>query len=164
VESASSGKTGDVFDQQIKWSDEAMTIALAGQLVTTEGTPGFSNGDPQNEIKQDLTVFDAARLSTALRQQSLDHWALANFGTHTAAPRPKYVTEKPEDINEASDGLQKLGDAILKLDASLKPHGLKVDAEKLVSKFGIPVLSQSPDAAPVPAPEQKAPTTGEQQP
>lgn len=163
VESASSGKTGDVFDQQIKWADEANTVALAGQLVTTEGTPGFSNGDPQNEIKQDLTVFDAARLSTCLHQQSVEHWALANFGSHTVAPRPKYVTEKPEDINEASDGLQKLGDAILKLDTALKPHGLKVDAEKIASQFGIPLLSQEPDAPAVPAPEQKAPTAPTQE-
>jgi phage gp29-like protein len=160
VEAASAGKSGDVFDQQIKFSNEEITIAIAGQTVTTEGTPGFSDGNPQKQIAQNLIRFDGERLSTCLQQQHVSPWVKMNFGVTASAPWPKWVTEEPEDITEKADGLGKLGDAITKLDGALKVHGMKVDAKKIMDDFGIDVLAQDPNAEPVPATADKAPTTG----
>jgi hypothetical protein len=157
-EAAGAGKQGDVFSQQIDFSNEEITIALAGQTVTTEGTPGFSDGGPQQRIAQNLMRFDAARMSTCLHDQSLEPWAKINWGLGASAPRPEWDTEEPEDISEKSDGLAKLGDAITKLDSALKFHGLKVDAQKIMQDFSIDTLPADPAALPVPAPEQKAPT------
>jgi phage gp29-like protein len=158
VEASSSGKSGDVFDQQIKFSNEEMTIALAGQLVTTEGTSGFSQGNVHEAIKQDLIRFDGERLATCLYEQHLEPWALWNYGSRKAAPWPKWLTEKPEDVSERADGLQKLGVAIQTLDAALKPHGLKTNAEELASQYNVPLLRADPDAPALPAPSEKAPT------
>lgn len=149
-EASASGKSGDVFDQQIQTSNEEITIALAGQLVTTEGTTGFSAGNVQENIHQNLLRFDALRLANCLRDQSLAQWALENYGTRVAAPWPKWLTEKPEDITEAADGLQKLGDAITALDASLAAHGLQVDVMKLLEKFNVPTLKRDASAPLVP--------------
>ena len=143
-EAASAGKNGDVFDNQIKQSNEEITIALAGQLVTTEGTSGFSQGNVHEAIKQDLLRFDAVRLASCLREQSLEPWALWNYGTRSAAPFPKWATEKPEDIAEAADGMSKLGDAITKLNTALQNTGAEVDAIKLADKFGVPLKKKEP--------------------
>lgn len=159
-EATSAGKSGDVFDQQIKFSNEEITIAIAGQTVTTEGTPGFSNGNPQEQIAQNLTRFDGERLTTCAHQQHLQPWSKINWGVTAQSPWPKYQTEKPQDITEKSDGLGKLGDALTKLDGALKVHGMKVDAKKIMQEFGVDVLPQDPNAPPVPAPADKTPTTG----
>lgn len=143
VEAAAAGKTGDVFDNQITQSNEEMTIALAGQLVTTEGTTGFSSGNVHAEIKQDLLRFDAIRLAGCLREQSLEPWALWNFGTRAAAPFPKWNTDKPEDVKETADGMKSLGDAITSLNTALQTSGIEVDAIALAQKFGIPVKKRA---------------------
>ncbi len=144
VEAAAAGKTGDVFDNQINQSNEEMTIALAGQLVTTEGTSGFSSGNVHEAIKQDLLRFDAVRLAGCLREQSLEPWALWNFGQRIAAPFPKWNTEKPEDVKETADGMKSLGEAVTALNGALQASGIEVDAVALAQKFGIPVKKTAP--------------------
>lgn len=145
VEAAAAGKTGDVFDNQIKQSNEEITIALAGQLVTTEGTPGFSAGDVQENIHQNILRFDAVRLASCLQEQSLQPWALWNYGRRSAAPFPKWNTEKPEDVTEAAEGMGKLGEAITKLNAALQNSGVEVDAVSLATKFGVPLKKKEPN-------------------
>ena len=66
------GKSYEIYDGAIKDANEAITIVLAGQTVTTEGTAGFSSGNIHDAIKQDLIRFDAQRLSGTLREQSLE--------------------------------------------------------------------------------------------
>lgn len=141
VEASSSGKSGDVFSQQIKDSNEEITIALAGQLVTTEGMSGFSNGSVQENIHQNLLRFDAKRLSECLHDQTLGHWSLYNYQDRSAAPWPKWQTEKPEDMTEKADGLNKLGEAVSTLNTAIAQYGMKVDVPQLLKQFNIPVLN-----------------------
>lgn len=143
-EAGGAGKSGDVFDNQIKQSNEEITIALAGQLVTTEGTTGFSDGNVHESIKQDLLRFDSLRLASCLREQSLEPWALFNYGSRSAAPYARWNTEKPEDVSETADGMSKLGDAITKLNGALQAAGVEVDAIKLAEKFGVPLKKREP--------------------
>lgn len=141
VEASSSGKSGDVFSQQIKDSNEEITIALAGQLVTTEGTAGFSNGSVQENIHQNLLRFDAKRLAECLHEQTLEHWALYNYKNRSAAPWPKWQTEKPEDMTEKADGIKKIGDAVTAINAAVATYGVKVDVMGLMQQFNIPMVS-----------------------
>lgn len=145
------GKSYEIYDGAMKDSNEAMIITLAGQLVTTEGTPGFSSGNIHEAIKQDLIRFDAQRLSSCLRAQSLEPWARLNFGSYSAAPWPQWETEKPADTTEEAQGLKAFGDAITALDAALAKHGIAVDVDQLVAKYNIPV-KKLPAPAPAPSP------------
>lgn len=133
------GKSYEIYEGSVKWADEAMTISIAGQLVTTEGTTGFSDGNIHQAINNDKIRFDAERLATCMREQSVKPWALWNFGTEAAAPFPEWQTQRPTDQKDEADGLSKLGDAITKLDSALAPHGYKVDVAKLVDDFDIPI-------------------------
>ncbi len=143
------GKSYEIYDGAISDANEAIAIVLAGQVVTTEGTTGFSSGDIHDAIKQDLIRFDAQRLATCLRAQSLEPWARWNYGSFSAAPWPEWDTAKPADTKEEADGLAALGDGITKLAAALKPHGLTVDVDKIVALYDVPVKKAPVEPAPV---------------
>ena len=134
------GKSWEIYENQIKWADQEMTIAIAGQLVTTEGTTGFSEGSIFENIDHDTIRFDADRLSTCLRSQSLEPWAMLNYGAASKAPWPQWQTKKPTDQKDVADGLSKIGAAVMAINAALAQYGLKVDAQKFFNEFEIPVL------------------------
>lgn len=146
----STGNSWQIYSENVSWADKAITVILAGQLVTTEGTSGFSSGNVHDEIKDDLIRFDAVRFSTCLRAQSLEPWALYNFGSRDAAPWPYWDTDKPETASVKADALTKAATAITDLDAALKAHGLRVNIEQMISEFG---LQTKPLPATTPTPE-----------
>jgi phage gp29-like protein len=88
--------------------------------------------------------FDATRLASCLQEQSVQPWALWNYGSRSAAPVPRWNTEQPEDVNETAEGMSKLGDAITKLNGALQTSGVEVDAIALAEKFGVPLKKRDP--------------------
>lgn len=146
----STSKSWEIYTEQVKWANEEFAIGIAGQLVTTEGTSGFSNGSIFENIKGDYIRLDGQRLSGCIREQGLEHWARLNYGQRKDAPWPQWATEKPLDLAVAADSIGKLGQSIKAMDEALAPHGMKVDAKKLVDQHGIPVIVQ-PIATPAPA-------------
>lgn len=148
----STGNTSIIYENQITWADKAITVILAGQLVTTEGTSGFSSGNVHDQIKDDLLRFDAARFESCLREQSLIPWARHNFGKAAAAPWPKWNTDRPADQAAEATTMKALGDAIATLDKALSPHGVRVDVAALVQKFNIPTEAVAADKVSVSIP------------
>lgn len=130
-----------VFEQQIEWADRAIAVVLAGQIVTTEGTPGFSNGSIHETIKADIIGFSASATATMLHDQSLVPWARLGYGTAKAAPYPLWDTTLPEDQERKAAALRGIGDAIDKLDQVLAPSGVRVDAMRLAEQYGIPTIA-----------------------
>lgn len=138
------GKAFELYSETQQWADAAMTVVLAGQLVTTEGTSGFSSGNIFDAIKQDFVRFDAERLASCLHKQSLEQWAMINFGSSADAPWPQWQTKKPPNQDEQAKGLSSLGDAVAKLTASLAPYGYVPDVEKILSDYGVPAKKVEP--------------------
>lgn len=134
------GRTWEIYGEQIEWADRAIAIAIAGQFVTTEGTKGFSNGNIHAEIKQDLINFTAETLSTCLREHGVVPWAVSNWGDESVAPWPRWDTAPPKDKKEMAEAIATLGAAITALDAGLAAIGKRVDAIELASQFGIPLV------------------------
>lgn len=154
---ASATARGEIYTTAIEWADRAIAITIAGQFVTTEGTKGFSNGEIHAQIRFDLIQFTAESLSECLYQGGLIHWANDNHGTR-AAPFVRWDCTPPEDKQALAVAYGALGDAIVKLDASLASSGKRVDAIAIVQKFGIPILdlaSALPAPAPAPSPASK---------
>jgi len=140
-----------LFDQQITWADRAIAVVLAGQIVTTEGTPGFNTGSIHETIKADIIGFTASSTGSMLHEQSAQPWAGLAYGDRDAAPVPQWDTTLPEDQERKAAAMRGVGDAISKLDEVLASSNLRVDATKLIERFGIPVLQLA-------ATEDKAPT------
>lgn len=132
------GRTWEIYSEGVKWSDEAMTIILAGQIVTTEGTAGFSSGNVQDQIKGDLIRFDAKSLGKCLSKQFLGPWSFANTGTYVA-PKPCWNTERPVNLMNQATAWQTVSTAVTGLNQSMAADGVRVDTKALAGRYSIPV-------------------------
>ena len=130
-----------VFDQQIQWADRAIAVVLAGQIVTTEGTPGFNTGSIHESIKADIIGFTANSIATTLHEQDIKPWAALGFGSTSAAPVPQWDTTLPEDQERKAAAMLGAANAINKLDEVLSSSGVRTDAMKLIERFGIPTVA-----------------------
>jgi hypothetical protein len=146
----STARTWEIYTKQIEWADRASTVVLAGQIVTTEGSPGFSRGNIHERIARDLIRFTSETLSTTLRDQALKPWAALNFGNADVAPWPQWDTTPPEDQKQKADTTRVLGEAIGKLDEVLAASKQRVDAVAIVESAGVPLLpiDQTGEATP----------------
>lgn len=144
-----------IYSESVKWADDAITIVLAGQTVTTEGSSGFSSGNVQDRIKIDFIRFDAKSLSNCLYKQSLIPWAIANYGSELDAPMPHWVVEKQTDLSLQASTFETLARAISGLDQAIKSSLYKVDAAELANIYGIPLVALPPDQ-----PDQSIPDLG----
>ena len=88
----------DVFDALINAADDAITIALLGQNLTTEVKGGsFAAATVHQAVAQTVLQGLASALAGCLREQVLVPWATFNFGTGEVAPWPVWKTEPPAD-------------------------------------------------------------------
>lgn len=139
------GKTYEIYTEQVDWADRALTIVIAGQIVTTEGSPGFSSGNIHDQIKGDFVRFDGERLATCLAIQSLQPWAIVNYGTAIAAPWPVWNTARPTNLEQQARTFDQLGRSIEALDKVLKAEDRKVDIVELANQYMIPIKISPPD-------------------
>lgn len=150
------GRTWEIYSDSVSWADAAITIVLAGQVVTTEGSPGFNSGNVQERIVGDLIRFDAERLSTCLQEQSLYPWVLENW-QDSNPPWPYWNTERPPDRMVQAQTWESTGRAIEQANAVLSAGGFQVDAVTVYKDLGIPLLAV-PKGESKPQPVQLAPT------
>lgn len=134
------GRTWQIYSEGITWADSAITIVLAGQIVTTEGSQGFASGNVQDQIKGDLIRFDAKALGKCLSKQFLSPWSFANTGSYDC-PYPCWNTERPVNLMNLATTYQTLGNGVVALDTAGKTEGIHVDTKSLWDKNGIPWLA-----------------------
>ncbi len=158
-ETGGGGKSWEIYSDAIAWADAAITIILAGQVVTTEGSPGFNSGNVQERIVGDLIRFDAERLSTCLQEQSLTPWVLENWQDPNA-PWPQWKTERPPDLEQRARTLEIAGRAIETANKILAADNKRVNAVKMYEDLGltlveVPVVKPPlPGVLPLPPPGQ----------
>lgn len=125
------GQTWGIYDKASDWADAAMTISIAGQIVTTEGQSGFSSGDIHEAISHSLIKFGAETLSECLAEQYVPHvWDSTSV--------PGWDITPPKKIQDEAIALGELGKAIASLNKVLNSEGLKVDVRQLASTYAIP--------------------------
>lgn len=143
----SNGRGYEAFGETIDRANRSISIALAGQVVTTEGGAGFSNADIHAAIRFDLIQDTAESLAYTLNTQGLPPWVLAQYGELALdhAPQVSWDVSRPRDLTSAATSLQVVGQAIEALRTSLKNAGLELDVRALCERFAVPV--QEPAAA-----------------
>jgi phage gp29-like protein len=142
------GRTWEIYSEGVKWADEAMTIILAGQIVTTEGSAGFSSGNVQDQIKGDLIRFDAKALGKCLNRQFLSPWAFANTGSYVA-PVPVWNTERPVNLANQATSWETLSRAVPALDVAMAKDGVRVDMKALAGRYSVPIAVATAPVSPV---------------
>jgi len=127
------GQTWGIYAQGIDWADTAITVAIAGQIVTTEGQSGFSRGDIHEAIAHSLVRFGARTFGACLADQYVARvW-------QTPAT-PVWDISSPTATLAAAQSLSAFGDALEKANRALHNDGLKIDARALAGMFGVPLL------------------------
>ena len=155
----STGQTWEIFSEQSNWADQAMTIVIASQTSTTEGSPGFDSGKTQDQILQSVTRFYAKSYSRCLYEQiAACRGRRSTRATKRDAPCGYWNTERANAQASQATTFQTIGQAGTLLDTWLdRRNKLAVDDGELCDRFGIPTKSNEgmkPPAAPQKTPEQ----------
>jgi hypothetical protein len=142
----SNGRGYESFCKTIADQNVEITIALAGQTVTTDGGAGFANADIHKSIRADLIKSDADQLAYTVNTQVIPALIAVLFG-------PEYIESKatvvewdvtpPKDRNSEATAMVSVANAIVQLTAALQQYGQRLDIAAMSSRFGIPILNDS---------------------
>lgn len=142
-------KIFEIYSETIAWADAASTIVLAGQVVTTEGSPGFSSGNVQDQILNSLLRYDAEFLSSTLHDQDLRYLSVSVGFSEEDAAYPCWNVTRPLDRESMARIVQVLGTSVAALDGSLAKHNQEIDLPRFCEMLLIPLKSTEKKASDV---------------
>lgn len=137
----SNGVGWAAFEATIARSNTDMIVAIAGQVVTTDGGTGFANADIHKSIKADLIKATADDLAYTLNTQAIPPWVITRFGEE-ALERSAIVewdVTPPKDRMAEATAIMSAANALSALTAALQPFHRSVDVDHFALKFGIPI-------------------------
>lgn len=137
----SNGRGFESFDTSMDRSDREIIIAIAGQIVTTEGGTGFINGDLFKSIRADKIKKVADALCYTINTQGLPQWIVRRWGLEALADGAvyEYDIDPPKELAQTAAAMTATGAAIKVLDQALAAHGLQANAKEILGRAGIPV-------------------------
>lgn len=155
------GRGWESFAKTISEQNEAYTMAVAGQTVTTDGGSGFANADIHKSIRGDLIQKDAEGLAFTLNTQVLPYYTLTHFGEDALENGVTMAWDiaPPKDKTAEASSLVSASNAIVALTNALAAHGRELDIDAVLTRFGVPVVRSSQVAGnvvPMPSREQVA--------
>lgn len=138
----SNGRGFESFESTIAQAEREYIIAIAGQLVTTDGGAGFQNSDIHKTIRADIIRSKADALAHTLNTQVFPAFVLNRFGVDALSTTPaiEFDTKPPKDLKDSADATAAFGDALTKANAALAPYSVRVDATEFAAQFGVPLL------------------------
>jgi hypothetical protein len=146
----SNGRGWESFNTTIEQQNTEITIAVAGQTVTTDGGAGFQNSDIHKSIRADLIKKTADGLAYTLNTQVLPPFVLARWGENALA-NPVVVewdTTPPKDRASEANSLVAVANALKGLTESLAQHGRTFDVDALALRFGISTVEVTEQSTP----------------
>lgn len=157
----SNGRGYECFVKTVADQNNEMTIAIAGQTVTTDGGAGFQNSDIHKSIRADLIKATADGLAYTINTQCLPQFIVSRWGEAglEQASIMEWDVTPPKDQNTAATALVSTANAILQLRAALAGTKLAVDAAALCTRFGVPVQA-APTVTPAANENADAPAAG----
>jgi phage gp29-like protein len=148
----SNGRGADSFKTTIAEQNETMTIAVAGQTVTTDGGAGFQNSDIHRSIRSDLIKDDADALAHTINTQVLPQWIADRYGMDAAlrgAAAVEWDVTPPKDRAADAQALMQFASALRVLSESLEPYKRRPDIDPLLVRFGVPTVAVKPGDMPL---------------
>lgn len=142
--------TASVQAESITWADGAISIAIVGQKVTSEGTSGFSNGNVNANVERSILRFVESTLSTCLSLQYLRPFLALTYGSSPEV-FVRWETRSPEEIAAEAKSANEIAEAIPGMNKALASSGKEVDAAALLRSMRIPTraLPATPGTAAV---------------
>lgn len=147
-----------LFPVSIQIAATEIAIALTGQNLSTEVTPGTGTGATLHaNVRGDLIASDAEQLATGLHAQVLTPWAEVNFGDAGLAPWPFWDAETPEKRLARTAAMKAFGEALKALRDGLSGTGLRVDPAAVRDLAKLHGLELEDDPSPQPPPPTSTP-------
>jgi phage gp29-like protein len=142
----SNGRGWESFDRTIERCDKEIIIAIAGQMVTTDGGSGFQNSDIHKSIRADLIKATSDALAYCINTQVLPQWTLTTYGESALAQSPtvEWDVTPPKDRNSEASSLQMTAQALDQLTVAFGKHGLIPNAQEFADRFGVSVRALTP--------------------
>jgi Mu-like prophage protein gp29 len=148
----SNGRGWESFNKTIEAANNEITIAIAGQTVTTDGGAGFQNSDIHKTIRADLIKATADGLAYTINTQGIPAFIALRYGVDAVESKGVVVewdVTPPKDRNSEATSMVTAANAITLLTAAAAPYGVTIDIAAIMSRFGIPVAGdQNGDGAP----------------
>lgn len=137
----STGKSWQVFQQEIDTADTQYMVGWAGQIVTTTGGKAFGNAEVPRVVRGDLLGADGQAIDYTINTQVLPQYVYDNFGIDALDKGTSVVhdTKEPKDMAQIADTFTKVAAAIEKLRVQFPD----LNAGELARSFGIPLLTEN---------------------
>lgn len=110
----------------IKLLDEQKSKLVLGQTMTSDSGSSRSQAEVHDQVKDDVTDFDAWSLSTTHQRQIVNVWCQLNYGEDVAPPRLSMPGDDEEDVAELADVLFGMAD-----------RGAKIPVKHMLDLLGI---------------------------
>lgn len=141
----------DAFQLMIDWCEKSQSKAILGGTLTSQADGKSSTnalGNVHNEVRKDLRDSDARQLAATLSRDLVYPIAVLNgLATNLRrAPKLRFATEEPEDLQAFSQALPRLVEI-----------GVKIPRKWAQEKLGIPEPEGDNADVLKPAPKQQAP-------
>lgn len=145
----SNGRGADSFRLTIAEQNDEFKMAVAGQLVTSDGGAGFQNSDIHRTIRADLIKSTADALAYTLNTQGIPPYVLARWGENALAESAivQWDVEPAKDRAAEATAYVQTGTAIKVLDEALAPHGKRTNVREIADRYGIPIEDGAVDVA-----------------
>lgn len=138
----SNGRGWESFAKAIERAEREFIIAVAGQLVTTDGGAGFQNSDVHKSIRADLIKETADALAYTINTQGIPMWVIKRFGEEALdeSALVEWDVTPPKDLSSAAASLMAIGNAIKALTEALTPYKKVLDVAEICQRFGVPIF------------------------
>ena len=123
---AGSNNSSTVYEAIIRHISDAITKVILGQLATSGTNSGFSNGDAQSKVRQDILEADAKKIESTIRAGLAAPWTAYHYGPSAPVPVLRFRVEPPEDLSVFAQTLE-----------SLHRAGFDADPEEIGKRFGL---------------------------
>jgi phage gp29-like protein len=124
--------TGEVYFKLLQYFGDAKTKVVLGQTATSGDAGGFSQGQAQAAVRQDILEADCAAIERTIRKAVLTPWTMFVHGPDAPVPYLSINCKPPADL--AADA------TVMK---TLYEGGLEVDPAFATERFGMPLTRRA---------------------
>lgn len=123
---AGTNNSSTVYEAIIKHISDAITKVILGQLATSDKASGFSEGNAQSKVRQDILEADARKIEATIRSGLAAPWTAYHYGSSAPVPVLRFRVEPPEDLSVFAQTLE-----------SLHRAGFDADPDEIGKRFGL---------------------------
>ena len=102
---------GSAYFRLLEYLDQAVNKVILGQTASSGDSSGWSKGDAQSQVRQDILESDCARLMRLVNTQIIKPFCRYNYGEALPLPRFEIDFTPPADKEKLANVIKTLFDA-----------------------------------------------------